>query len=51
MTECFVCCTCQKTIPVRSAEGKENVFCILQMLRIHTGLRKLIDTNVYDLHI
>ena len=29
----------------------KNVFCILHMLRIHTGLRKLSETNVYDPHL
>ena len=51
MTQCFVCCNFQKNILVRSTGGKENVICILHMLRIHTGLRKLIKTNVYDLHL
>ena len=26
-------------------------FCILQMLRIHTGLRKWNKNNVYDIHL
>ena len=51
MTHLFVCSNCQKTILIRSAEGKERFFCILHMLRIHNGLRKLIKKNVYDLHI
>ena len=51
MTHCFVCCNFQKNILIRSAEGKENVFCILHILRIHTGLRKTSKKNVYDLHL
>ena len=41
----------KNTIFIQSAEGKENVFCILHMLRIYTGLQKLMRKNVYDLHI
>ena len=51
MTQCFVCCNFQKTILIRSTEGKETFFCILRMLRIHTGLRGLSKTNVYDLNL
>ena len=51
MTRCFVYSNCKKTILVQAAEGKENVFCILHMLIIHTSLRKLSRTNVYDLHL
>ena len=51
MAHFFVCCNCQETILIRSAEGKERVLCILHMVRIHTGLRKLRKKNVYDLHI
>ena len=50
-TQCFMWCNTQKTILIRSAKGKEKVFCIVQMLRIHTGLRKLSKKNVYDLHL
>ena len=50
MTQCFVSCNFQKTILVWSAEGRE-FFCILQTLRIHTGLWKLSKTNVYGLHV
>ena len=51
MNHCFVCFNFQKTILIRYYEGKERVFCILHMLRIHTGLRKLSKKNVYDLHL
>ena len=50
-TQCFVWFVYQKTILIRSTEGKEKFFCILHMLRIHYGLRKLIKTDVYDFHI
>ena len=36
-TQCFVCRNCKKTILIRF---DEDFFCILHMLRIHTGLRK-----------
>ena len=46
-----MCRNFQKTILIRYAKGKEKDFCISNMLRVHTGLLKLIKTNVYDLHI
>ena len=51
MTQCFLCCNFKKTILIRYSEGKEDVFCILHMLRKHTGLQKLSNTNVYDLRL
>ena len=51
MTRRFVCCKFQNTILIRYDEGKESVFCILHMLRIQTGFRKLSKKNVYDLHL
>ena len=51
MTQCFVCLNCKKTILIQYAEGKENVFGILHMLKIHTGLQKLSKTNAFDLHL
>ena len=51
MAQCFVCRNLQNTILIRYAEGKEKVFCILQMLIIQTGLHKLSKTNVYKLHL
>ena len=49
MAQCFLCFNFQNTILIWSAEGTETFFCILHMLRIHTGLQKLIKINVYDL--
>ena len=40
MTQCIVCNNCNMSIFIPSSYVKEGVFCILQMLRIHTGLRK-----------
>ena len=50
-TQCFMCCKYQNIILNRSSEGKENVFIILNMLKIHTSFRKLNKTYVYDLHL
>ena len=35
-----MCNNCNMSIFIQSSNVKEGVFCILQMLRIHTGLRK-----------
>ena len=40
MTQCFVCNNFNMSIFIQSSNVKEGVFCILQMLRIHTGLQK-----------
>ena len=40
MTQCIVCNNYNMSIFVPSSNVKEGVFCILQMLRIHTGLQK-----------
>ena len=40
MTQCIVCNNCNMSISIPYSNVKEGVFCILQMLRIHTGLRK-----------
>ena len=40
MTQCFVCDNCNMSIFIQSSTVKEGIFCILQMLRIHTGLQK-----------
>ena len=40
MTQCIVCNNCNMSIFIPSYNVKEGVFCILQMLRIHPGLRK-----------
>ena len=39
-TQCIVCNNCNMIIFIPYSNVKEGVFCILQMLRIHTGLRK-----------
>ena len=39
-TQCIVCNNCNMIIFIPSYNVKEGVFCILQMLRIHTSLRK-----------
>ena len=36
---------------IQSSNVKEAVFGILQMLRIHTGLRKWNNNNVYHVHL
>ena len=50
MTHFFVCCNFPKTILIRFSEGKD-FFCVLHILRIHNGLRKLTKKNSYDLHL
>ena len=50
MTHCFVWCNFQNNNFIQAAEGKEKVFCILKMLRIHTGLWTWNKRDVYDLH-
>ena len=49
MTHCYVCDNCQMSIFIQSANVKEGFFCILQMLRIHTGLRKWNKKNRYHI--
>ena len=39
MSQYIVCNNCNMSIFIQSSNVKEGVFCILQMLRIHTGLR------------
>ena len=51
MTHCYVCNNCQNSILIRSTKVKKGVFCILQVLRIHIGLRKWNKNNVYDKHL
>ena len=50
MTRCYVCDNFQKSIFIRSTKVKEGFFCILQMLRMHTGLLNWNKNNVYDKH-
>ena len=45
MTQCIVCNNCNMSIFIPSYNVKEGVFCILQMLKIHTGLRKLTKND------
>ena len=40
MTQCIVCNNRNMSIFIPSSNVKEGVFCILQMLRIHTGFWK-----------
>ena len=40
MTQCYVCNNCNLSILIQSSNDKEGFFCILQMLRIHTGFPK-----------
>ena len=51
LTQCFVWRNYKKTILIRDAEGKDEFFCILHMLRIHTGSRKWRKRNAFDLHL
>ena len=51
MNQYFVCRNCKNIILIQYAEGKERVFCILQMLRIHTGLPKWSKINVFLIFI
>ena len=39
-TQCIVCNNFNMSIFIPYSNVKEGIFCILQMLRIHTGLRK-----------
>ena len=50
-TQFFVCRNCQKAIRIWAGEGKYIYFCILHMLRNHTGFRNWIKINVFDLHL
>ena len=40
MTNFFVCDNCNMSIFIQYSNVQEGVFCMLQMLRIQTGLRK-----------
>ena len=46
-----MCGNCQKSNFIQSDKIKEEVFGILQMLRIHTGLQKRNKNNVYDIQL
>ena len=45
----MVCKHCNMSIFVPSSNVKEGVFCILQMLRIHTGLRKCNKNDRFNI--
>ena len=49
MTQCYVYDNYKMSIFIQSSNVKEEVFCILKMLRIHTGLRKW--NNKYQHHV
>ena len=49
MNNCYVCNNCQISISIQSDNVKEGFFCILQMLRIHTGLRKWKNKDRYNI--
>ena len=51
MTHFNVCDNCKMSIFIQYSYVKERVFGILQMLRIHTGLRKWNKKNLYDKHL
>ena len=51
MTQYFGCRNRKKNIVIQSDAGKQKVFCILNILRIHTGLWKWSKTNISDLHL
>ena len=49
MTQCIVCNNCNMSIFIPSSNVEEGVFCILKMLKIHTGLRRF--TNKDRFHV
>ena len=51
MTHCYVCDNCKMSIFIQSSNVKEVFFCILQMLRIHTGLRNWNKENRYHIFL
>ena len=51
MTHCYVCDNCKIIIFIQYSNVKEGLFCILQMLRIHTGLQKWNNNNVYHIDL
>ena len=46
-----MCNNCNMSIFIPSYNVKEGVFCILQMLRIHTGLRKWTKKDQFHIII
>ena len=48
-TQYIVCNNCNISILIQSSNVKEVVFCILQLLRIHTGLRKWNKKDLFHI--
>ena len=48
-TQCIVCNNCNMSIFIPSSNAKEGVFCILQMLKIHTGMRKFTKEDRFHI--
>ena len=51
MTQCIVCNNYNMSIFITSSNVKEGVFCILQMLRIHTGLQKCNKKDRFNIFL
>ena len=49
MTQCYVCNNCNMSIFIHSSNDKEVFFCILHMLRIHTGLRQWNKKDLFHM--
>ena len=49
MTQCIVCNNCDMSIFIPSSNVNEGVFCILQMLSIHTGLCKWTEKDRFHI--
>ena len=47
--QCIVCNNCNMSIFIPYSDIKEEVFCILKMLRIHTGLRKWNENDWFHI--
>ena len=48
-TQCIVCNNCNMSIFIPYSNVKEGAFCILQMLKIHTGLRKFTKEDRFHI--
>ena len=48
-TQCIVCNNCNTSTFSPSSNVKEGVFCILHMLKIHTGLRKFTKEDRFHI--
>ena len=51
MNQCYVCNNCNMIIFIKSSNNKEGFLCILQMLRINTGLWNWNKKNGYHIHL